>query len=316
MIKHITNQTPHISTIIITAGPTYLDIDAYACCVAMAELLRLKDENAIAYSSAPCNYSVCNSLVTEGQIFKSLPSGVQAEKAKYIIVDVSDPEFLKSSVPLDKVVEIYDHHVGFEDYWKCRIGNKAHIEFIGAAATLIYREWQSADLQDKMSRETALLLLAAILDNTLNLTSANTTEEDRTVFRALCVHAGVDEEFRALYFSEVQKSLEANLKNAIFGDIKTIRYNPILPPRMAQLCLWDADSVLAKIDEIRGWFEAQEDSFMINIIDLHRNCSYFLCDDGKYQRLLSQCFGVSFISGIAKASTAYLRKEMIKKTKL
>ena len=130
---------------IITAGSSYLDIDAYACAVAMAELLRLKGENAIAYSNAPCNYSVVPSLTREGQIERMLPSSV-TEHAQYIIVDVSDPEFLKTSVPLDRVTAVYDHHVGFENYWEERIGNGAHIEFLGAAATLIYREWRAAGL--------------------------------------------------------------------------------------------------------------------------------------------------------------------------
>jgi hypothetical protein len=252
--------------------------------------------------------------VLEGQVAHEFPSDFSEDNAEYMIVDVSDPEFLKKSVALDRIVEVYDHHVGFEDYWRARIGDGSHIEFIGAAATLIYREWKNAGLQNKMSCETALLLLAAILDNTLNLTSANTTEEDREVFFALCSHAGVGEEFRAFYFSEVQKSVEADLKNAILGDIKTIRDNKILPPRMAQLCVWNADRILARLPEIRGWF--LQEPWMMNIIDLHRKCSYFVCDDEKYQRLLSQCFGVLFVSGIVKVSTAYLRKEIIKKTKI
>ena len=310
MVKQIKNS------ILITAGSAYLDIDAYACVVAMAELLRLQGENAIAYSKAPCNYSVCSSLIASGQILRELPVDVSEQDARYIVVDVSDPEFLKSSVSLERVVEVYDHHVGFEDFWSERIGDGSHIEFIGAAATLIYRQWQKTGLQDRMSRKTALLLISAILDNTLNLTSNNMTQEDRDVYFALCAHAHVGEEFRAEYFSEVQKSVEADLKNAIFGDIKTIRDNTILPSQMAQLCVWDADSILARIDEIRGWFKSQEEPFMINIIDLHLNCSYFVCDSEIHQRLISQCFCVSFISGVAKASTQYLRKEMIKKTKL
>ena len=163
---------------VLTAGSTYLDIDAYACMAARAELLRLQGVDALAYSKAPCNYSVCQSLIEEGQIVRALPSDFNGDNAKYIIVEVSDPDFLKGSVPLDKVIEIYDHHVGFEEYWTSHIGDGMHIEFIGAAATLIYREWKSVGLQDKMAHSTVLLLIAAILDNTLNLTSANTTKED------------------------------------------------------------------------------------------------------------------------------------------
>ena len=112
---------------IITAGSAYLDIDAYACCVAMKELLELKGENAIAYSKAPYNYSVCKSLIEAGQVVDTLPSDCLAETPKYIIVDVSDPEYIKDSVPLPNIMEVYDHHVGFEEYWESRIGKNSHI---------------------------------------------------------------------------------------------------------------------------------------------------------------------------------------------
>lgn len=304
--KQIKNNT------IITAGSTYLDIDAYACMAALAELLRLKGKNVVAYSCAPCNYSVCNLLIAEGQIMRELPSDISAETASYIIVDVSDPEFLKTSVPLDQVTEVYDHHVGFEDYWSEKIGDDSHIEFIGAAATLIYREWNKVGLQDKMSRETALLLLAAILDNTLNLTSSNTTEEDREVFRTLCAHACVGDEFRASYFSEVQKSVEADLKNALFGDIKTVKGNAILPPKVAQLCVWNAESILTRLPEIRGWFS--HEPWMINIIDLANNCSFFVCDDERHQEKIGRVFNVRFEAGVARTKAPYLRKQIIKNT--
>lgn len=280
----------------------------------MAELLRLKGENAVAYSAAPCNYSVCPSLKEAGQILQSLPDGVSAETAEYVIVDVSDPVFLKSSVPLDQVTAVYDHHVGFEEYWAERIGDGAHIEFIGAAATLVYREWTRAGLQDRMSRSTALLLIAAILDNTLNLTSANTTDEDRAVLRALCQRENITEEWCASYFSEVQTAVEADLKNALLNDMKTVRNNPVLPPRVAQICVWDANRILAKLSEIRSFFADCPDSWMINLIDIKHRCSYFVCDDCGYQAKIEEIFDVRFEEGVAKTPISYLRKEIIKKT--
>lgn len=307
-------RTSFKNPVLVTAGSTYLDIDAYACMVAMAELLNKQGRTAVAYSQAPCNYSVCEWLAEEGQILRALPPDASEEEAEYIIVDVSDPDFLRSSVSLDRVTEVYDHHIGFEDYWREKIGNGAHIEFIGAAATLIYREWKRAGLQDKMSRKTALLLIAAILDNTLNLTSSNTNEEDRAAFRSLCAHAGVGEEFRAAYFSAVQKSVEADLKNALFGDIKTVRDNPVLPQKVAQLCVWNAGSVLARLSEIRSWFVPFGEPWMINLIDLSGNCCYFVCDDESHQEKIARVFDVRFEAGIAKTEEPYLRKQILKKT--
>ena len=299
---------------IITAGSSYLDIDAYACMVAMAELYRLRGWEAMAYSRAGCNYSVAPSLVRPGQVLQELPSKAWKAEAQYIIVDVSDPAFLKDSVPLERVVEVYDHHVGFEEYWQSRIGDGAQIEFIGAAATLIYREWKSAGLEKRMSRESAKLLCAAILDNTLDLTSANTTDEDRDAFRELCALAGVEEDWRGSYFSEVQQTVEADLKNALLGDLKTLRDNPVLPPLVAQLCVWDARRVLDRLPEIRQWFRELPQPWLINLIDLKHRCNYFLCEDGHHQQKLEAVFGVSFRAGAARTDRTYLRKELIRKT--
>lgn len=299
---------------IITAGSTYLDIDAYACCIAMKELLTLQGIPAIAYSTAPCNYSVCDSLVEKGQMLRTLPEDFDIETARYIIVDVSDPDYIRDAVPLDKVAEVYDHHVGFEDYWQERIGEKSHIEFIGAAATLIYREWKKAGLLDKMSSTVAKLLLAAILDNTLYLTSSNTTEEDIEVFHALCEKEHIKEAWCAQYFSWVQESVEQDLRNALFGDLKRIRDSEYLPPRMAQICVWDAQKLLERLQEIKTWFAEGKDSWMINVIDLKKRCSYFVCEDKQYQKKIESVFAVSFDGDVAKTKIPYLRKEIIKKT--
>lgn len=301
------------STTIITAGSTYLDIDAYACMVAMAELLTLQGQPALAYSPAPCNYSVCKSLFVEGQIIKSLPSDFPAEIVEYIIVDVSNPDFLAASVPLEQIIAVYDHHTGFEDYWKKRIGVNTYIEFIGAAATLIYREWKKANLVRKMSHSTAKLLIVAILDNTLNLTSSNTTQEDVEVFKELCEFVCVNESWCAAYFSEVQINVEADLHNALLNDTKMFCDNNILPHRMAQLAVWNSSSILNRLTEIRGWLHGTEE-WMLNIIDIQHRCSYFVCDDIVYQKKIEQVFHIQFEYGVARTPIPYLRKEIIKKT--
>jgi inorganic pyrophosphatase/manganese-dependent inorganic pyrophosphatase len=297
---------------IITAGSNYLDIDAYACCIALQELLALQGEKAIAYSPAPYNYSICDFLVEKGLLVTTLPAEFQKENVGYVIVDVSDPDYIRDTAILDRVVAVYDHHVGFEEYWASRIGENSHIEFIGAAATLIYREWQKVGLQDKMSRSTALLLIAAILDNTLNLTSPITTSEDIEVFEALCQKENVDADWCASYFLKVQEAVEKDLQNALLHDLKKLSNPKILPPRVAQLCVWNGENLFRRLPEIRQWlYEA--DSWFLNVIDIHQNCSYFVCDDGEYQKKIEIIFDVCFKEGVAKTTVPYLRKEIIKK---
>lgn len=303
---------PNSIPVIITAGSNYLDIDAYACCAAMRELLVLEGRTVVAYSAAPRNYSVCAGLAAEGQIETELPPDFSPESSDYIIVDVSDPAYIRESAPLDRICAVYDHHTGFEAFWENRIGQNACIEFLGAAATLIFREWKASGLVGEMTRPTALLLIAAILDNTLYLTSANTTQEDREAFESLCEKAGVGTDWCAAYFSEVQDSVEADLENALLKDQKRIAGHSILPPRVAQLCVWDAERILKKLDAVRNILNSDPDEWMLNLIDISRRRSYFVCDDPRCQREMERKFDVSFEGGVAKCKRSYLRKEILK----
>lgn len=310
-MEQITNNSDK-PVYVVTAGSSYLDIDAYACAVALSELLNLKGERAIAYSDAPCNYSVCDFLIRENQIHNTLPFYLTKSSLEYIIVDVSDPRYLSDSVPLERVVGVYDHHTGYEAYWRSRLGGNARIEFIGAAATLIWQEWVKAGMEERMSRSTALLLIAAILDNTLDLTSEIVTPADREAFEALCKSQGIGDSWRAYYFSTVQDSVEDDLKNAILNDVKIIHDHPVLPKSFAQLCVWDSQRILGRLDEIRSWFEPYTENWMMNIIDISRRKSCFVCDDVIRQNELSKIFGVSFQNGVAVSEKAFLRKEIIK----
>ena len=166
-----------------------------------------------------------------------------------------------------------------------------------------------------MSRNTALLLIAAILDNTLNLTSSNTTSEDIEAFKNLCFIAGVDEGWQAVYFSEVQKNIEANLENALYQDVKHISVDMGLPEYIGQIALWNADGIFDKVNIIRERLNARFQNWMINIIDIKRHKGYFICEEQIFHERICRLFGVSFTDGIAELSQPYLRKQIIKKAK-
>ena len=300
---------------IATSGSDYLDIDAYACCVAMKELLCLQGINAIAYSTAQTNYSICDFLIHPGQISTALPDNLKLDTTKYIIVDVSNPNYFQKDIPQDNIIAVYDHHIGFEDYWGKLIGEKACIEFIGAAATLVFREWKKSGMQKQMTRDTALLLVAAILDNTLNLMSGNTTVEDIESLEELCSIAGINDEWRSYYFLEVQKKIEKDLKNALFRDVKKVASDIELPEYIGQVAVWNSGAVLEKIDVIREWFNSKWKDWMLNIVDIEHHRACFVCDDSFFEDKISHIFDISFTNGIAELEQPYLRKQIIKKVK-
>ena len=162
--------------IIVTSGNRYIDIDAYASCIAYANLLNLKGFNAKAVSTAKLNESITDSLI-------KLPEKIEKHYAttgneKYIILDVSDKNFFDNIVIENNIIEIIDHHYGYENYWNKKLKEHSHIEKIGSIATFIFELYEKEQLIDKISNGMAKLLISAILDNTLNLKAQSTTKRD------------------------------------------------------------------------------------------------------------------------------------------
>ena len=66
--------------IVVTSGNKYIDIDAYASCIAYANLLNLKGQKAKAVSSAKPNESIPSSLLNLNigirEVSRILPSGI------------------------------------------------------------------------------------------------------------------------------------------------------------------------------------------------------------------------------------------------
>lgn len=299
---------------IITSGASYLDIDAYACCIALSELKNLLGHRAIAYSRASINASVSKSLRTyNNRILSQLPHDCDARNSDFIIVDISDPNYTDNIVLLDRIVEVYDHHTGFEEFWQKKIGPKAKIQFIGAAATLIYCEWLQHNMLSRMSPDIAKLLLAGILDNTLNLLSSNTTELDHQAKDVLCKIANVREDWYQQYFSEVQVEIEYDLKASLLKDIKRIRQNDKLPTTIGQLAIWDTSKIRKKMYDIVSCFNDIAANWLVNIIDISRGCSYLVCNDDFYIQRISDLFDINFVNHVARMPKMILRKEILKK---
>ncbi len=297
---------------VVTAGTAFIDIDVYGSAVALAELLRLQGEQALAASSAPFNSSVPSSLrnldVQFETNYKPSPDDV------FSIVDLSDPEYFDFNANINNVVMIVDHHPQFELFWEERLGDNAHIEFIGAACTQVYELWQQAGLQNKMSQATAKLLACGILDNTLNLKAKITTERDKTAYAFLAKHAGLPADWPAQYFKECQTYIAHDLHHAVISDTKTAKY-PLHPNKITagQLALWDAKMFIndnqSSIAQILG---KENSSWYMNFIDIKTGRSLFLCQDKDTQTWLAVLLGLTFKDNLATADRLWLRKEIMK----
>ncbi len=297
---------------IITAGAGYLDIDAYAGIVAYAELLNLQGINAQAVSTAPLNESIPPSLRQWKVAFSNAYAA--SPEDTFTLVDTSAPQFIDSFVELNRVDEVIDHHMGYEEYWQNLIGKKADIELVGAACTQVFERWEKAGKLAEISKESAGLLMSGILDNTLNFGAKITTKRDRHAYDELAKYAELPEDWPARYFGEIQRSISADPVRAVKNDTKQVGefVSRIASLTVGQLAVWDARELLQRHQEaLVTSFEADSSEWFINIISISEGKSYFICAGPKLQEWVAELLGVTFTGELAVADRMWLRKEMV-----
>jgi hypothetical protein len=295
---------------IITSGASYLDIDAYACCIAYAELLNLQGIPARAASNAQPNASVSHTVLGWAAAFDDYPPTLDDE---FVLVDVSDYHHFDPMVVLERVVEIIDHHPGYETYWQQKLGSAADIRPIGAAATQVFQRWQTAGVLPQISVQSAALLATAILDNTLNFSGQMTTPADIEAYVDLASRSKLTSDWPRQYFLECQTRIESDLAAALAADSKRMKPESNLPGFFAQMTVWDADALLQKHRPmIKRWMAEQGDDWLLNVISIRDGKSCFLAPAEVSQQKLNRLLPLDWQAGLAVRSPSMLRKELLK----
>jgi len=297
---------------IITSGSGYIDIDAYACMIAYAELLNLQGEDALAVSTSPLNESISASVRSWNAPLTTTYSPKAEDR--FVMVDVSEVRFFEKFVDLDKVVEVIDHHPGTEQFWQERIGEKAQIEYIGASATQIYLRWQAAGLLDKLSVTSARLLIAAILDNTLNFGAGVTTQKDKDAYADLLTRADLPVDWSATYFKECEEKILSDVRTAIINDTKVFKF--LTFPKeivFGQLVVWNTEEVLQNhAQTIEEALLTINENWLMNLVNVGERKSYFIAKDKEIKDWVSNLLNISFEGDVAQADRLWLRKELLK----
>ena len=229
---------------LIVSGNKYSDIDVLACSVALKNIYDLQKIDALICISENFNESITPKL-------KQLVSGLSfipdemPRVYEVTVVDISDPEHIDKRINQGNITEVFDHHFGYEELWKGRLGDKSRIVEIGACATLIWEYVKSLNLQNSLSHSTKQLLAAAIVSNTLNFNASVTKEADKAAFQYL----GFDGAFIQEYFSDVEKYIMLNPEQAIKSSIKHQTISGV-EYAMAQIELWDSREFLQKNTEV------------------------------------------------------------------
>lgn len=293
--------------IILTVGKSYIEIDGYASCIAYRELLKMQGVEAKFVTNATFNYSVTKSLLN---LSYTKDNYVTDSKDQYIILDFSNKEFLPDFVQEENIIELIDHHPGFEEYWDVKLDKKAVIEKIGSVATIIVERYEQCNLIDKMDKDIAKLLMAAILDNTLNFTANITTDRDKEAYKRLQIVTG-ELNFDEIYFNECQNNIENNLEESVINDLKYQKTNNYLPEIIGQLTVWNIERLRENLGIIKQIMNNKGSKWIINIISLKENMSYIFYSNNEIKNNLIKLFDCNSNCDFVILKPAKLRKEIM-----
>lgn len=297
--------------LIITAGQAYTEIDVLACAIAYQNLLELKGVNSQVVLPGPFNETV-------PKRFKRIKVQTQYDKVEkdtqFIIVDCSDPKYFSSFVDVNKVVKLFDHHFGFEKYWKTKLGSNSVIERVGACATLVWEEFKKEKLDKKINQESIDLLYATIIGHSLNFRSSVSTKRDEKAAAELKKLTSLPGNWPELYFTEISKEMTsqpescfklATKRQIIKGDEKIL----------VQFELWDASDFVQKNKQIVSEYL---ETFPNNIVlfsspSIVEDKTYFIARNEQTKDTLLKILNVKFKDNAGHIKGVYQRKEIIRR---
>lgn len=278
----------------VTSGYKFTDIDVLACTIAFAEL-----NNCVAYIPGVFNSTIPETIRKWNL---SYTTEFPQEAEQFVLVDVSNPKYISSQIAINHIINVYDHHTGFENFWN----EKGHIEFIGACATQIYELFG-----DKIpTTTTANLLSTAIFANTLNFNASITTERDINAYNKLKKYTNLSENWIEQYYSEVEKIMLFDIKSAIKNDTKVLQNNLAI----GQMELWNANTLLNNhnFKEILDFAMLDYENWFMNIPSIKDGKSYFITKSQHIKNMLSKYINIEWNDRIGISDKLYLRKEIIK----
>ena len=295
--------------LIVTSGRKYIDIDAYASIIAYRELLKTQGHRATASSLSVLNQSIPQLIL---DLKYQLDPADTPNGAKYIVLDTSNPDFFDERVTSDNLIEIIDHHTGFEDYWRNYPNIKTDIEFIGSVCTIIYERIISSGCAEILDTDLCKLLVAGILDNTLNLKSSITTDRDRVAYEKLMEIGNIPKDYYVEYFSACKSEIMKDFAKAIKDDIKIEKVG-VLPEVIGQMIVLNIDKF--DTEEMKKVFEEYPE-WLMNVICLEDGKSYlYFCGEGVRQRLETLFNKQSDTDGLLVLDEFLLRKQIMKKAR-
>ena len=291
--------------ILITSGKDFTDIDGLACCVAYKEYLGV---DARIVLPGVLNQSITNDIRSWNLECETTHN---YDDYDLVLMDISDPAYISNIFDTSKVAKVYDHRVGFEDYWR---KNKvdAVIDPVGAAATLVWETVGGMDFE--LSTMSVDLLCIAIVSNTLNFQASTTTSRDKEAFKKLHSQSSLKRGWIQKYFQDQVDEITSNISLSLKNDTGIYQVEALGMVVISQMELWDGSTFIDQFRrDIQKVLESYNEPFrFITIPSISEGKNYLYTENDELKVLLSKTIKAQFNGHKGETRKLWLRKEILR----
>lgn len=240
------------------------------------------------------------------------PEIIQAEEKKVILVDHNEPAQMASEIRPEEIIGIFDHHKlgGLSTAEPIRVS----VEPYGCTASLAHDIFEKNNLVP--DERISSLMLAAIISDTLNLTSPTTTEKDKKVYEAIVGRTGINtDELASAMFAAKSDITDIPTEELLTKDYKV--YN--LGGKQVGIGVWEttlAQTVLERKAEILKELAAAKekenlDAIYFGVIDILKGKTDLIILGESESALAEKAFGLKVNEGIVELPGVVSRKKQL-----
>ncbi|MFD2656119.1 manganese-dependent inorganic pyrophosphatase [Gracilibacillus thailandensis] len=287
------------------------DTDTICSAIAYAELKQALGEDVEAARLGEVNNETQYALDYFKQTAPRMVENVSDEVDQVILVDHNERQQSADDIDRVQVLEVIDHHriANFET--KDPVYYRA--EPVGCTATILNKLYKEHGVE--MKKETAGLMLSAIISDSLLFKSPTCTDQDIEAAKELAEIAGVDAEKYGLEMLKAGADLsDKSAEELISMDAKEFDMNGN-KVEIAQVNTVEVNDVLALRDKIEPAIEktvANKDLklFVFVITDILNNDSVVLAV-GEAEEKVAEAFGVTLENKTATLKGVVSRKKQV-----
>lgn len=287
------------------------DTDSICSALVYADLKQQLDINAEAVRLGEINKETAYALDFAGVEAPRLIEKVADDIAEVILVDHNEFQQSVDNIREVRIAEVVDHHriANFETanplYFR--------VEPVGCTATILYKIFKEEDIE--ISKQNAILMLSAIISDTLLFKSPTCTEEDKQVAEKLARIAEVELEKYGLDMLKAGTDISDKSAQELLGmDAKefTMNGNKV---EIAQINVVDPEAVFAKQEEYEAAIEQliEEkglDLYLLVVTNILESNSDALAL-GEHSEKVEQAFDVTLENNRALLEGIVSRKKQI-----